>query len=443
MASLDKAFIKAYRQRESDVGTIPLDTSGTESLVDALEDRPLREAKVRTAAARHDSVLAALQSVRQSVRLQVEPEQAAPTPPSEAASRSIEQDALLETGNQAVPPFLHPQSVVRRHAAAGGSPSNIGEDAAEDRTARVDAVTQAELGRIVPPPHLAASTLGNVALPSQPATAPGTTDAEVDKDNQPSRGSAAEESVGPPLQATKAESSRAAAQAKIEAAGENGVGRASFQPRLQVDRIVASSVGRRLRQRAADELDRLGGALAALAQEGRKVVGFASAKPCQGTTTLLGAVALGLAERGVPVAVVDADISDPQLASELGLAPEYGWEQGLAESIPCEELVIGSVEQPIALMPLCRRFDTEDLPDDFTRFREGLAALREHYELVLVDLGAWGDALAGRMLKTLDTVVLVRDVRSTRPEQIQDLYRTLVRADVNVAGIVESFVRGG
>jgi MinD-like ATPase involved in chromosome partitioning or flagellar assembly len=172
-------------------------------------------------------------------------------------------------------------------------------------------------------------------------------------------------------------------------------------------------------------------------------VGFASDRRGQGTTTLLGCVALRLAERGERVAMADANIGNPQLASELGLLPEYGWERILADPMPLEELVIESVRQSIALFPLCCPFDAASLPDDFSALQGAMATLREHYGLVLVDLGVPGDALIGRMARVLDTVLLVRDVRSAQPDRVFDLHRMLNRAGVNVAGMIESFVRGG
>ncbi|MDY0166902.1 MAG: hypothetical protein RBS80_10185 [Thermoguttaceae bacterium] len=486
MASLDKAFIKAYRQRESAVGAIPIDTSGTDSLVDALEDRPLREAKKRSAAARHDGVLAVLQSDR----LQVQPQRsAAAQPPKPAAG---EQDAVLENGNQAVPPFLHSRSARPCHAVAGRTATSPVLDAEPDRKARVDCVSQTAPGQVVPAPHINASSHGSAPLAGPAAgpaaTAPDTATSTDHSDCSGLRGAMARESgatcpeaagVGfspshTPADCTPAIASSGAAEftdtagqsqpslgcgqgssrclppdnkpgaaGSTEPAGEDACDARAFRPLLQVDRIAPSSVGRRLGQRAAAELDRLADSLMAIAHEGRQVIGFASDGPGQGTTTLLGVVALRLAERRVSAALVDASMADPQLATELGLLPDYGWEEALTRSVPCEELVIESASQPMALVPLCTRFDAAGLPDDFTPLREIFATLREHYDLVLVDLGAPDAALASRILKTLDTVLLVHDVRSTPAERVYDRHRTLSRAGVNIAGIVESFVSGG
>lgn len=436
MASLDKAFIKAYRQQESAVGAISLDTSGTESLAEALEDRPLREAKSRTAAARHDGVLAALQSARPKVH----PQRSAPSSSHEPGPEPSGKDVVLEADHQTIPPFLQNQPAKACQAPIDKTPSEVDEDANAGRTARIDSTQEAASERAVPPPHIDRGTQGPGTLLSQAGT---TTETATVGEGLDCFGTVGVNSDGPAPQAAKPGLPISPAPVEAETGAEGETDARRFRPLLQVDRIAPSSVGQALQRRAGAELDRLADALAALAQRGRKVVGFASDKTGQGTTTLVGGAALRLAERGVSVAVVDADMADPQLASELGLLPEYGWEEALERSVSCEELVIESAEQPIALLPLCRRFPAASLPDDFTPFRESLAKLRQHYDLVLVDLGIPGDPLVGRMLKTLDTVLLVRDVRAVPAERVLDLHRTLSRAGVNVAGIVESFVRGG
>lgn len=364
MASLDQAFIKAYRQQVSPAGAIPLDTSGTESLAEALEDRPLREAKRQTAAARHTEVLSVLEAERPHPQVT----NPAPSQSCTPIAEPDEQVLALEGDQCQVPSFI----------------CSVAERSRESFL----------------PNHSSAPT-GVAVAADVPAT------------------------VGP-----------------TAPTGRDEVEAGTFRPLLQVPRIVASAVGERLKQRAAAELDCLAHALLALAKQGKTAAGFAASAPGQGITTLLGAVALRLAERGVSVALVDANLDRPQLASELGLLPEYGWERALVSSIPSEELVIESVEQPIALMPLCGKLDAGGVLQNGGPFQEAMATLREHYDLVLVDLGASGNAPVEPILGTLDTVLLVRDMRAKASQDVFALYRTLVRSKVHVAGIIESFGRG-
>ncbi len=450
MASLDQAFIKAYRQQETAGGAISLDPSGTPSMAEAPQDRPLREAKEQTSAAGYEDVLAAVQAER----VQAEPCPTAPAPPPKPAANPSERDAVLEAGNGAVPHFLRGHSTAAPPAASLGPGPETGDDGQSGRTARIDAgvLGPAERGRVVPSPHIDTGACG--AAPCA--------DARVDSET-PSGTEAGCASASPPLDGAvqsavspeedpAPDSAHAPSSAPVpeppsqppaEPAGTDGPEAGRFRPLLQVDRLAASPVGQRLQQRAADEMDCLAAALLALAGEDRKVVGFASDHAGQGTTTLLSSAALRLAERGVPLALIDANLAGPRLATELGLLPEYGWEKVLAGTVPVEELVVESVEQSMGVMPLCRQIDAAEMADDAAAFRNAVATLRAHYGLVLVDLGVPCGAAIGRMFRALDTVLLVRDMRSTHPERLFELHRTLGRAEVHVAGIIESFVRGG
>ena len=449
MASLDQAFIKAYRHQQSAAGAVAVDPSGAPSMAEA--DRPRREAKEQSSAVRHEGVLTALQAQR----LHAQPQRAEPAPPPQPPADPAEHHAILETGNRAVPHFLRGQPAPR----PGPGPETGNDEQPENdeqpgHTARIDAgvLGAVERGGAVPEPHIDTGAAG--AVPSAGAgadcqTPSGTAAACA---STATCGNVAEQSAAsheedPAPDAAPTTPSPAppepAAHRPAEPEGTDGRRADGFRPLLQVDRLAVSPVGQRLQQRAADELDRLAAAMLAFAEKDRKVIGFASDHARQGTTTLLSAVALRLAERGVSLALVDANLAGPRLAAELELLPEYGWEKALAGAVPVEELVVESVEQPIGLMPLCRKLDAADLPGGATAFQKAVATLRAHYGLVLVDLGVPCEAAIDRMYRALDTVLLVRDVRSTHPERLFDLHRTLGRAGVHVAGIIESFVRGG
>jgi Mrp family chromosome partitioning ATPase len=436
MASLDKAFIKAYRQQDPTVSAIPLDTSGTQSLVEALEDRPLREAKKQTAVARHHGVLAALSSER----LQAPRSRVADDPPRKSTATSNKHDTELEVCNGDIPPFLRRSNDVRCQIEPSHTVADLAGVLHVERTARMDARKPDTVGgtQVVPSPHIDPRAVADHAAAEQaakPSEAQGPA-AEPDGEHSLPKGEDGCEVALLAKDGAEATGEPDASHGEVP----EGEG---FRPVLQVDCVGLSPVGERLQRQAADELDRLADVLMTVAGKGRKVMGFASDRRGQGTTTLLGCVALRLAERGERVAMADANIANPRLASELGLLPEYGWERGLADPMPLEEFVIESVRQSIALLPLCCPFDAASLPGDFSAFQAAITTLREHYGMVLVDLGVPGDALIGSMASVLDTVLLVRDVRNTQLDRISDLHRMFSRAGVNVAGMIESFVRGG
>ncbi|MDZ7619808.1 MAG: hypothetical protein U1E05_22650 [Patescibacteria group bacterium] len=435
MASLDKAFIKAYRQQDPAVGAISLDTSGTESLVEALEDRPLREAKKQSAEARHSGVLAVLSSER----LQRQPPPAAGNPPRKPSTGSSKQEPEQEVCNGVVPSFLRRSKEIRGLTAPSRAVVDLAGVLEVERTARIDAAKTGgvEGEQVVPPPHIsprpaanrdAAEPSARVPEPNGPAPEPEATQVAVDDVPEPEVALPAEDAL------EFAEDSDAC-ESDVPDGG-------SFRPVLQVERIALSPTGERLRRLALSELDRLGDLLMAMVGKGRRVVAFASDRRGQGTTTLLSCVALRLAERRKRVVVADANFGNPQLATEFGLLPECGWERMLEEPIALEELVIESIEQSIALLPLCGVLDA-GCADDFEPFGKAVATLREHYDLVLADLGVPANAVFGKAARVFDTALLVRDVRRAQPDRVSDLHRTLIRAGVNVAGVIESFVSVG
>ena len=433
MASLDKAFIKAYRQQDPAVSAIPLDTSGTQSLVEALEDRPLREAKKQTAVARHNGVLAALQTER----LQPKYPQVVNKPAAKHAPAAEAEDSESEACNGGVPPFLRRFATPRGLAVGNGAAVDPDGALQTGRTARIDAGADdvSRQTQVVPPPHIDSAAIANDRAVDR-ATSAAVEGSDVENDADASdclqnTGSASEETSVADTDGELRESSESDGS-------DSGV----FRPVLQVESLAPSSVGERLQRKAAAELDRLADVSLDMAKAGKTVLGFASDHPGQGTTTLLGCVALRLAQRGQRVAMVDANLSNPQLAEEMGLLPECGWEKTVTEPIPLEELVVESVRQSISLLPLCLPCELAGSSGDFAPFREAIGRLRQHYELVLVDLGVPGEALIGALGAVVDTVLLVRDVRSAQPDRVFGLHRTLNRAGVNVAGMIESFVRG-
>ena len=81
-----------------------------------------------------------------------------------------------------------------------------------------------------------------------------------------------------------------------------------FKPAWQVDRFTWPRVCRRLMARAAEEFDRLADALLAANARGQKVLAMAGCCRGEGATTLLLCAARRLAERGVKLVLVDADL---------------------------------------------------------------------------------------------------------------------------------------
>jgi Mrp family chromosome partitioning ATPase len=236
------------------------------------------------------------------------------------------------------------------------------------------------------------------------------------------------------------------AEASPDAEETTGVEEKAFLPAFQVDSFAWPSGCARLGMVARDQMEQLAAALIAGQAEGQQVVAMSGCRRGDGCTTLLLCVARRLAERGLQVALVDADIDNPLLARRLGLLPDVGWEEVLTARADVSEVIIESVQDRLAVLPLCgtlpcRGCPAPQAPDPLSR----LNALREHYDLVLVDLGEFGEGTtdgeaSSVILNWIDAVVLVRDVRTTRQAELNRIRRRVETAGLVEAGIAENFV---
>jgi len=220
-----------------------------------------------------------------------------------------------------------------------------------------------------------------------------------------------------------------------------------LEPCFQVDSFAWPSGCTRLRMVAGDQIDRLADALVAGLRQGQRVVAMSGCRRGDGCTTLLLCVARRLAERGMKIVLVDADFDNPLLARRLGLLPEAGWEEVVAARLPVEEVIIESVQDRLAVLPLCGSLPGQghpagNSPDPVT----GLDSLREHYDLVLVDWGELGDGAGSgngsshALVDWIDAVVLVHNVRSTPQQELDRIRRRAQAAGLVEAGITENFV---
>ena len=220
-----------------------------------------------------------------------------------------------------------------------------------------------------------------------------------------------------------------------------------FRPMLQVERFTWSRTCLRLAKSAASELDRLAESFAAAMSEGRKVLAVGSCRRGQGATTMLLCVGRRLADWGLKNVLVDADLVDPQLARRLGILPEFGLEHVLAGQAPLEEVVIESVADRLALLPIHAPFTNSGVSDGSrTRLGEALDTLTANYNLVLIDPGPLqgprgidgppADVLTDR----LSAVMLVHDAGIASRQRLADVQRSLAEAGIVRAGIIENFV---
>ena len=226
--------------------------------------------------------------------------------------------------------------------------------------------------------------------------------------------------------------------------------KAAWRPLLQVDRVVWPGLCACLQSTAPGVLQQMTEGLLSLCDSGRKVLGLASCARGEGVTMVAAAAARSLLSQGRKVVLVDANWSNPQLARGLGLLPQIGWEEALCGGLPLEEVVIESLADGLAVLPV-REPSASAIAQE--RIAANLALLARHYDVVLVDLGPLGgveeesdisreSTFSRDVAAQMDAVVLVQNVRVTPPNRMVEVRRRLAASNLCYAGTIQNFVAG-
>lgn len=221
----------------------------------------------------------------------------------------------------------------------------------------------------------------------------------------------------------------------------------AFQPMLQVDGFAWSDRATSLRLAAGIQVDRLADALSSGIAEGRNVTAIAGSGRHQGCTTMLLCVGKRLADRGLKVALVDADFAHPALAANLGLLPEEGFEAVLGGRASLEDVAIESVGDEMTVLPVAApAAAAAESADGQAAQAAAIDVLRRCYDLVLVDVGeVSGPSAAGSrggrsVPRWIDAFVLIQDVRSTGQAEVAEILGRAENDGVTSLGVVENFV---
>jgi Mrp family chromosome partitioning ATPase len=191
--------------------------------------------------------------------------------------------------------------------------------------------------------------------------------------------------------------------------------------------------------------DWLNGALDRLVAEsspGGHVTALTGYARGEGRTTMALALARLAAGRGVSVALLDGDYDNPQVASQLGLSFDTGWNQRSVDPTDLSEVAVQSLEDRLTIVPL--RCDLPAGPDaSRDRAAAAIARLTAEHELLIIDAGPmftaarhWFDQPTA---KGIDGALVVRDLRTVTDEQLTDVVERLESRGIRIVGIAENF----
>ncbi|SIO66353.1 CobQ/CobB/MinD/ParA nucleotide binding domain-containing protein [Singulisphaera sp. GP187] len=172
-----------------------------------------------------------------------------------------------------------------------------------------------------------------------------------------------------------------------------------------------------------------------------KVLLFTSCHRAEGRTTLILTLARALARRPGRTLLVDADLTGPMLARQLGLRPKVGLDDVIENGLALSDALVEARDDHLTILPLRAPVGH---PREFLAspaWSCALARLRREYDLVLLDGSPLFAGLSAAVLHhSVDAAVLVHSRALTGERALQRAREVLDSGGVPLLGIAETFV---
>ena len=199
---------------------------------------------------------------------------------------------------------------------------------------------------------------------------------------------------------------------------------------------------RALEREHGDRFERLADALVeARDQQHLKVLLFTSCHRAEGRTTLVLTLARALARRPGRTLLVDADLTGPMLARQLGLRPRVGLDDVVEDGRALADAIVDAPDDHLAILPLRGPVAR---PRDFLAspgWSCALARLRRDFDLVLLDGSPLFAGLSAAVLhRSVDAAVLVHNRSLTGERATLRAREVLDAGGIPLLGLAETFV---
>jgi protein-tyrosine kinase len=197
-----------------------------------------------------------------------------------------------------------------------------------------------------------------------------------------------------------------------------------------------------LEREHGDRFEELADALIEVRDERRlKVLLFTSCHRAEGRTSLVLAVARALARRPGRTLLVDADLTGPMLARQLGLRPRFGLDDLVDSGVAFAEAIIEAPDDNLSVLPLRAAVAR---PREFLAsagWSCTMARLRREYDLVLLDGSPLFAGLSAAVLhSSVDAAILVRNRSLTGERALLRAREVLDAGGIPLLGMAETFV---
>jgi Mrp family chromosome partitioning ATPase len=199
---------------------------------------------------------------------------------------------------------------------------------------------------------------------------------------------------------------------------------------------------RALEREHGDRFEGLADALIeARARLHHKVLLFTSCHRAEGRTTLVLTLARALARRPGRTLLVDADLTGPMLARQLGLRPRVGLDDVIEEGQALAEALVEAPDDHLTILPLRAAVarPREFLGDPGWACL--MARLRREFDLVLLDGSPLFAGLSAAVLhRSVDAAVLVHNRSLTGERATLRAREVLDAGGIPLLGLAETFV---
>jgi Mrp family chromosome partitioning ATPase len=213
----------------------------------------------------------------------------------------------------------------------------------------------------------------------------------------------------------------------------------------EVDRFRWPETIDELSRRERDYFQHAGQKLLEASQQGLRVLVCTAARPGEGCTTLALCLGRAVAAAGGRVALLDADMRHPHVASQLSLSFAHGWQDCLAGKLPWAEVAVTSLEDRLTVLPARTSNPKDGAAAELGTSPELLRQISSAFDITIVDLGplaATAPRILGRGAQcAASAAIVVRDVRQTSEESTLIVVARLRMLGLQAVGIAENFGR--
>lgn len=197
----------------------------------------------------------------------------------------------------------------------------------------------------------------------------------------------------------------------------------------------------RLEERHGDRFRDLADALLEnRTRTGQKVLLFTSCQRAEGRTTLLLTLARSLARTPGRTLLIDADLTGPTLAQQLGLRPESGLDDVVEHGRALADALIEAPAEHLTLLPLRLPVAQARAFLASPAWVGVLAKVRREFDLVLLDGGPMFLGLSAALMhRSVDAAILVFHRSLTSDRALTRAREVLSAAGIPLLGLAETF----